>query len=149
MFMRKRIFINLILLAAGLGALSTDIEAQQADRVYRLVLQSYGVENLRNHRFKPKPFCTPVPRTACTPITSRAQAAVKELLGAPHYAEGASFMLSPVRDSAGVLIVRMYVTQKSDVPGYLGATDFEFILNRQGTRVLSKKAVMSELIPVR
>lgn len=133
-------------LAAQTGSGSTVNTSLSTAAIYRVVLNSFGLQALRNYRFDPRPAC-PVdsanrlckrhPRLAENAVRAIASVGVKE----PHL----RFTLSPVRDSLGHRIVDLVLTNDSLDETYGTVEGHRFELGRDGARVLSKKIIYQDM----
>lgn len=136
------------LLVLALPSLSEAQSPNSNRRIYRVVLEDYGVDKVKGYQLIAKPVCTRVPRVpACNfALSSSTQHELKERLQGPRPDPDANLSFSPVRDSADRKIVYMYVQSSAPEPGYLMVTEFEFVLNKQGNRVLVQRALVSDFV---
>ncbi len=136
-----RMAIAIAALVLGSGTTAHPVEAQENVRAFDTVLRSFGANEMKKYKFNEKPSCPPSSKNPrCSTHAIDELKAVRLAHGNADRNEGYEFQLSPVRDSAGLKVVHVYRTVDPLIRGELGGVEnYQFILNRQGTKVLSKK----------
>ena len=139
---------TLLLLAACRSSDRPSSDASPMDfqvingRAMETVLRSFG-SRIRQYAFTERPFCAD-PRTPyCVAHSEPELKAVHARLEGAEPNRGYSFLLSPVRDSAGVKVVNLITSIVETRSGGARGELVEFVLDQQGTTVISRRTLES------